>query len=735
VLTLAPLTREASAALVDSQLGVAADDEVRAACFEATGGSPLLLRGVVDELRGREDVRSTDITELHPEGVSRSVRRRLGVLSAQAQALARAVAVLGLSAPLHRAAALGGLGAEEASRAADELAQEHLLEKGFPLRFVHPLVREVVHHLLGPAERASAHARAAVLIRDAGARASEAAAHLLVVEPRGDVTVVGTLLEAAEEAMGRCDPDTTATLMRRALQEPPSAVQRGDVLYLLGLARVGVGDPEGFAHLDSAIEASADHAVRARIALELSQSLRMAAEFQRAVRPLERVLAELPPDSRLAERVEAELINVSMSDPRVASAASARLARFKDPEVLANLKTPGMLANLALMSVSRGAGTEVAVSLARRALAGLDREPEPSVVLYALKALAACDQLDEAGVRWDAFIDQARDQGLESMSAFGCTFRAEVRVWAGSIPDAEADALEATEAYARWGGRPVEPVSMLIHALVERDRLDEAQERLDAVAPPELPGLWDAAVLLCARARLRTAQGRPAEAAADALDAGRIMAPYSSRGVHVAPALLPWRSTAAMAMLADGRHIDARDLAGKEVELARRLGGRPLGVALRTAALANTGEPRLSGLEEAVAVLAASPARLEHARALCALGTALRHAGRRIEARERLREALDRAAGIGGAAVAEEARSELRLAGARPRRDRIIGRHALTASELRIVHLAADGETNRGIAQRLFLTTRTVETHLTHAYAKLDITSRRQLRQAMAAPR
>ena len=132
-----------------------------------------------------------------------------------------------------------------------------------------------------------------------------------------------------------------------------------------------------------------------------------------------------------------------------------------------------------------------------------------------------------------------------------------------------------------------------------------------------------------------------------------------------------------------------------------------------------------------MSVLAASPARLEHARALCTLGTALRQAGRRVDAREHLREALDRAVRCGGLALASEALQELHLAGARPRRDRVSGRDALTAAELRVARLAARGQTNREIAQRLFLTARTVETHLTHAYSKLGIASRRQLLEAM----
>ena len=121
------------------------------------------------------------------------------------------------------------------------------------------------------------------------------------------------------------------------------------------------------------------------------------------------------------------------------------------------------------------------------------------------------------------------------------------------------------------------------------------------------------------------------------------------------------------------------------------------------------------------------------AHSLCELGAALRRAGRRGIAQEPLREALDLAVQCGAETLAARAREELKAAGARPRRDRLNGRDALTASELRVAKLAAGGATNREIAQALFLTPRTVETHLTHTYRKLDIGSRTQIAEALAA--
>ena len=145
----------------------------------------------------------------------------------------------------------------------------------------------------------------------------------------------------------------------------------------------------------------------------------------------------------------------------------------------------------------------------------------------------------------------------------------------------------------------------------------------------------------------------------------------------------------------------------------------------------------LARLEEAVAVLEGSPARLEHAKALAALGTALRHARRPTEAREPLRGALELAEAC-GAPRARRARAHgaLRRRRAAPHGRARAASRPLTATERRVADLAAGGETNRDIAQALFVTPKTVEVHLTNAYRKLGIRSRRELAGALriAAP-
>ena len=199
-------------------------------------------------------------------------------------------------------------------------------------------------------------------------------------------------------------------------------------------------------------------------------------------------------------------------------------------------------------------------------------------------------------------------------------------------------------------------------------------------------------------------------------------------GANRSPSLWAWRSDAALALAALGDGARAHQFSVDELTLARAFGGpRAVGVALRAAGLLAEGDERVTLLHEAAAVLADSGALLERGRALVDVGAALRHCGRRSDARHPLREGLDAAMRCGAEVLAARARDELLATGAHLRRERLSGPSALTPSERRVARLAAEGRTNPEIAQALFLTRRTVETHLTHAYQKLGISSRAEL--------
>ena len=188
-----------------------------------------------------------------------------------------------------------------------------------------------------------------------------------------------------------------------------------------------------------------------------------------------------------------------------------------------------------------------------------------------------------------------------------------------------------------------------------------------------------------------------------------------------------------MALAGLDRHNEALPLV--EVELKRaRAWGAP-GTVARTLRVLGTLERAegLPRLEEAVELVAGSPARLEYAKALLALGRALQLAQRPTEARDPLRRALELADVCGAPALTDDARSELHAAGGRPRTTALTGIDSLTPSERRIAKLAAAGRTNRDIAQELFVTPKTVERHLGNVYRKLGISSRQGLGAELAA--
>jgi DNA-binding CsgD family transcriptional regulator len=194
-----------------------------------------------------------------------------------------------------------------------------------------------------------------------------------------------------------------------------------------------------------------------------------------------------------------------------------------------------------------------------------------------------------------------------------------------------------------------------------------------------------------------------------------------------------WRSHVALALAAMGDGERARQMARDDLARARRWGAASgIGVALRATALVASGAGSVGRLREAAEVLERSPARLEYARALTDLGAALRRGNRRAEARGALQQALELAEGCGAHALAERARTELRAAGGRPSQRLGTGVGQLTASEGRVAELAAEGRSNPEIAQALFVTRKTVETHLGHVYRKLQVSRRGQLARALA---
>jgi DNA-binding CsgD family transcriptional regulator len=315
--------------------------------------------------------------------------------------------------------------------------------------------------------------------------------------------------------------------------------------------------------------------------------------------------------------------------------------------------------------------------------------------------------------------------------AVTCSQRAWVLLRRGDLSAAELDARAALETPAL----PAPPIyqalacGVLVASLQEQGYMLHADAAIAPFTTLAEAETQTSAVLRFARGRLRVEQGKLREGLEDLLAVGRIAA----HTLTPSPGVLPWRSAAAAAHLALGERGEAERLAAEEVALARALGApRALGIALRTAGTVGEGKEAAALLEEAVVVHEQADAAIELVRSRLEHGALLRRTNRRSEARDVLRAALDGAHRTGAKPLATRAEAELRATGAKPRRVVLSGVDSLTASERRIATLAAEGLTNREIAQTLYVTARTVEGHLTSVFRKLDVDSRDHLPALLA---
>ena len=346
----------------------------------------------------------------------------------------------------------------------------------------------------------------------------------------------------------------------------------------------------------------------------------------------------------------------------------------------------------------------------------------------------ATDALDLVDDSLGRMLDDAQRRSSTPATAFVLAHQAVAAMRRGAVARAEASARTALDLLTAQDiplGTAL-ALAVLVDARVESGALDVAESALDdSVFRTEIPPGMPTNALLAARGMLRLAQGRPSEGFDDLLEFGRRDEAWG--GTH--PNALRWRSWAALAADAMGDDTEARRLAGDDLRRARRWGAASgVGIALRATALVTGGDGMIDGLADAVAVLETSPARLEHARALVDLGAALRRANRRADARRALDTAINLAARCGARALAGRARAELGAAGGRSSDPFGIPVEQLTASELRVAELAAQGHSNPAIAQALYVTRKTVETHLGRVYLKLGISGRSELAAALAGP-
>ncbi|MET0864316.1 MAG: AAA family ATPase [Nakamurella sp.] len=729
-----PLTVDAVAEVLRRRMGTVPAAAFAADCRRATGGNPLLLDELARAMQAdgvRPDTASVGlIATLGPRAVSRTVLARLAHAGQHAISVAQALAVIGDWESVSMLETVTGLDAEQIELATRSLLRAEILQPGSPLGFVHPLVRDVIYRELSPVESERRHLRAAEALRTLERPVEQIAAHALALQPAGREWVVDVLREAALIAVGRGAADDALSYLRRALAEPAADEVRPRLLQELGMSESLANEPvPAVEHLRAAYELAPDPADRGEIVGVLSRMLIFTNPPDDAVDLLRKARSTLPAelgdiDDALAA-VELYAVHFGADD----SDAGERLAAIRPPLAGSGPGAQMLAASAAWDRALTGGSAGECVDLANAALSdGVLIAADPWFMsIVAAGVLVLADEPSALSV-WQQMLADGQRHGSQ-LTISG------VRLWQGwnflewgTLHEAEQSlGVYAVETRRRGGQREsgiAYWAAFNARLLLDQGDLVAARLAFDA-AQRAVPGSDGDLQLRRAGIEILLGEGywQRALDAVDRLD--------DVRRRNVNPAWVPSSGLRARALTGLGLHDEACEAAASGVQAARRWGaGSTIGTALRvhaTALDAAGSATCLELFEESVGLLAASPARLESARAEFGLGSALRRRGRSSTARPHLAQAGEQAIHCGARGLAELAATELRVAGGRPRQRAVSGIDALTPSERRAVEFAALGRTNRSIAQELYVTPKTVEVHLSSAYRKLGISSRGEL--------
>jgi DNA-binding CsgD family transcriptional regulator len=743
----APLTPAAVAELARAELGDEVDEAVCAECARATGGNPLLAHHLIAALEEAPSLNADTIAAMGPPSVARFVIERLSRRPPEVATVAQTLAMLGDDASLSDTAEVAGLARGTTAEAVDALIDAELLQPDLPPRFLHPIIQQALQDAIPPAARAELHLAAARALARDPARSERAAAHLLATGPAGERWAFDALTTAARRAGDRGSSEQAVRFLRRALEEDAPAALRRTALLDLGAAESAARMPEAAGRMEEALQLSTGPPERAQAALGLSMVRFLAAELPQAIAACEDVLAAPGDlDRELLLGLEFQAAATRLVGGLPSAETFVRLLAL-EPEVRRGETAAerSLLGMMAIVFAATTARTAVEVATLAEAAWGDGRllaevrsehpalaAPATTVAMTAATvAIALSGRLGRAIEVWTAGVEEAQARSSMLLYSNALGLRASAREWSGDLGGAEADAVAAL-ALLPADDPIVRPtvLSALADVYMERGALDAAVALLrDEWPAGELPPSLSLSQALASRGRLALAMGDASAALADLEEAGRRALSIS----YVNPMALLWRTYAALAAARLGDRDRAAELLAEELEIARRFGApEPVGEALRVQAQLAASEDMADLAREAADVLAGSELRVAHARALIDLGAALRRRGHRRDAREPLREGLDLANRCGSVIETDRAMDELRATGARPRRPILRGVDSLSAQERRVATMAADGLSNREIAEALFLTRRTVEMHLTGAYRKLDVQGRDQLPAALA---
>lgn len=731
-----PLSAESTVTMLAQHRSDEVDPEVGARAHFVTGGNPLLIARMLIALdetgKAASAIAEHDIDELASPAVARSVQSLVATLPVGSVDLLEAIAVLGECDP-RSAAEVAGLDADTTARLADVLADIGLLDWDRPLKFSHPFERHSFYAAIQPARRNTLHCRAAQTLAESSDSPDESTQHLLATDPVGDEWIASALVDAARQHLDANNPEQASVLLQRADREIAAGPSRAEIARLRAQVDGVLGRETAVDHLARAARFGSEPVGLAETALDLldreHDRSSCAAILDIVERSRDQLVVEHPQLALRLQLAESVLVpatarstggcsTVDLDDevrgtPVGKLAATEQLLReaaameCTHDELVTNL--PRLM-----VDVLGGAGL-VHTSIVAAGLAALVRVGAYEVAQPLLRTVIA--ESEQSGRRDDA--NAYRLILAESLAMQGRVVAADQAL--------SSVRLDRPDLVSRCAAMQLRFFADL------RERALHEPLVVAAVPPSFAPGmarLGSSASMFLAEmtARVQSLEG-------DWLDAlanwDRVAA-----GAHEAmvdnPSLAPWRLGKSIALSELGRLKEGAAIAAQNLELSRRFGSPvTIAEALACAARFAPADAQVDLLTEAVSLLAITKAELLRCNLLIDLGFARHYAGDAAAARTAFRDGADHATRLGVTRLAGVAGRGLLACGARPRRLQTSGLQSLTPAELRVVRLAADGQTNVAIASTLFVNLKTVESHLTRAYRKLGISDRADLKSAL----
>jgi DNA-binding CsgD family transcriptional regulator len=720
--------------LLGSVIRFRLDERVRDQILAEAGGNPLALLELPRGLRPGQLAAGFGLVgaQAVPARIEEEFLRQLEVLPGDTRSLMLVAALepTGDSMAVWQAAERLGIPASAAVAA----EVSGLLEIGTGVLFRHPLVRSAVYSWASPSQRRTAH-RALAEVTDRDRDPDRRAWHLAAAAPGLDEPVAAELERSAARAQVRGGMAAAAAFLRRAVELTGEPARRSGRALAAAQASLQAGALDTAAELLntaaagplSGLQRARADLVRGQIAFASSAGGDAPALLMKAARQLE------PLDAALARQTYLDAWYAALFAGRFAGAGDlydiSLAARSAPPPAGAPSPSDLLLDGLATLITEGRTQAAPLLSRAARVFADGDVALAERQRWSPVAVVAAVTVWDEES--WQAIqareLQSCREAGLLTQLAIWVRAMAAFTAWRGNFTEAASLIAEAEAIAAATQTRFPPGAAVLLAGF--RGAEAEAAPLLEAVSTAARAAGQGVAVQWSqwAAAVLYNGLGRYEQALAEAQATEQALELYTS--MWALPELIEAATRTGQTQLAAaalGRLAEATSIGQTDW-------GQ--GIYARCRALLSDSEEAEDSYREAIGRLGRTGFRPELARAHLLYGEWLRRQRRRADAATQLRTAHEMFDTIGMRAFAERARRELRATGETARRRTASPHEQLTPQEAQIAQLARAGLSNPEIAAQLFLSPRTVEYHLAKVFTKLDITSRRQLRQALPGNR